>query len=46
MKIPVKVTYGKTERKFNIPVGDGDKTFKWFALVAASRFVGPHGTLR
>ncbi len=48
MKVPALVIYGDVSKKFDIPVGDGDKSFKWLGLVAAQRFTlrSPHGSLR
>jgi len=48
MKVSVTVTVGPDSKKFSIPVGDGDKTFKWLGLVSASRYNlrSPHGQIR
>ena len=47
-KVKVNVSYGRQTKQFSIPVGSGDKTWKWLALVSAQRFTlqCPHGVLR
>jgi hypothetical protein len=48
MKVNVRVIFEKTEMVFEIPIGMGDKSFKWLGLVACSRFAAcaPNGGLR
>ncbi len=48
MKINVRVIFDKTSLTFEIPVGMGDKTFKWLGMVACNRFgaSAPNGSLR
>ena len=47
-KVKVNVIYNSVTKQFTIPVGDGDKTWKWLALVSAQRFTlrSPHGRVR
>lgn len=48
MKVNVRVIFDKTDVIFEIPVGMGDKTFKWLGMVACNRFASsaPNGGLR
>jgi hypothetical protein len=48
MKINVRVIFDKREVMYEIPVGMGDKTFKWLGMVACNRFSSscPGGALR
>jgi hypothetical protein len=48
MKINVRAIYDKTEVVFEIPIGMGDKSFKWLGNVVCSRFAtsAPNGQLR
>lgn len=41
MKLTVRCTYQSKEAVFEVPVGDGRKTFKWLGVAAAQRF-GSH----
>mmetsp|Transcript_9988 Transcript_9988/g.20389 ORF Transcript_9988/g.20389 Transcript_9988/m.20389 type:complete len:557 (+) Transcript_9988:97-1767(+) len=47
-KVKVNVSFNTHTKQFFIPVGEGDKTWKWLALVSAQRFTlqSPHGILR
>lgn len=48
MKINVRVVFADSERLFTVPIGRGDKTFKWLGVTAAQRFAlaNPNGSLR
>jgi hypothetical protein len=48
MQLVVSVVSGDRRSTFKVPVGDGRKSFKWLALVAAQRFgsESPKGKLR
>jgi len=48
MKVNVRVIYDKTEVVFEVPIGMGDKSFKWLGNVVCSRFAqsAPNGGLR
>ncbi|CAM9401761.1 unnamed protein product [Discosporangium mesarthrocarpum] len=49
MWLKMTVEYDGQEVRFDMPVGDGNKTFKWLGLAAAQRFstmVKPHGSRR
>ena len=48
MKLTAVVLYESTEMEFEISVGAGDKTFKWFGMAACQRFATqhPNGALR
>ena len=48
MQLVVRVESGDRTSTFRIQVGDGRKSFKWLALVAAQRFgsESPKGKLR
>jgi hypothetical protein len=48
MKIGVTIVFGKVSYRYDLPVGDGNKTFKWLGLVSATRFTlrSPHGSMR
>ena len=48
MKVKVVVKIGKKRRNFEIPIGRGDKTFKWLGSVASQMYSSdnPEGTLR
>ena len=48
MQLVVRVESGDRASTFRIQVGDGRKSFKWLALVAAQRFgsESPKGKLR
>ena len=38
MKVIVRIIFDKQEVLYEIPVGMGDKSFKWLGLVACNRF--------
>ena len=48
MKIVVIASYGGKERPFDVPCGEGDKSFKWLSNCITQRFAlsAPNGTLR
>jgi hypothetical protein len=48
MKVIVRIIFDKQEVLYEIPVGMGDKSFKWLGLVACNRFSDscPDGSLR
>jgi hypothetical protein len=48
MRIAVNIVFGDVNHQCQLPVGDGNKTFKWLGLAAAQRFSlrSPHGTMR
>jgi|MDTB01.2.fsa_nt_gb hypothetical protein len=48
MKVTAVVLYENAEMEFEISVGAGDKTFKWFGMAACQRFATqhPNGALR
>ena len=48
MKLKIRTKVGEHERIFEIPCGEGDKSFKWLSNCATQRFAlsGPNGTLR
>lgn len=48
MKVNVRVMYDKQEVVFEVPIGMGDKSFKWLGNVVCSRFsaAAPMGALR
>jgi len=48
MKVTVRVIFDKQEVLYEIPVGMGDKSFKWLGLVTCNRFSDscPNGSLR
>jgi len=48
MKVNVRAIYDKTEVVFEVPIGMGDKSFKWLGNVVCSRFAqsAPNGGLR
>ena len=48
MKIKVIASYGNQERTFDVPCGEGDKSFKWLSNCVTQRFAlsMPNGTIR
>ena len=48
MKVVAKVVYENTDMQFEISIGAGDKTFKWFGMAVCQRFStqNPNGALR
>lgn len=48
MKIVIRAVIGGKEKEFEIPCGEGDKSFKWLSNCATQRFAlaSPNGKLR
>ena len=48
MRIKIRAVVGGEERNFDMPCGEGDKSFKWLSNCASQRFAlfAPNGTLR
>lgn len=48
MKVTAVVLYENTEMEFEVSIGAGDKTFKWFGMATCQRFATqhPNGALR